>query len=643
MATPAPTPMEAEQAPVHRYGTEIGEEDPRCPQPERIRLPLKPHQSAAVAKAVALERDAIFYNIPPAPAGVPQVYSYQVPVRGNVRFKSNVAILGDAPSYGKTLIALSVIAQNPSNEIDMDAHRIKTSWFPGRSAYAMVTTDRAQDIPDDTADFFNTTLVIVPRGPVYVQWKNQIEKNTTLRMLAIDGAATLRKQCPPQTASAADLKAFFEQYDIVIIKNTTLKEMISHYAPRYELAPHPLRAWNRIMVDEAHDIIHTLPTIFQYKFIWLITATFETLPRMLYSARGPLTGSLRDIITPAWLSLLTVRGARDFVVKSFHIPPIIENNYICELPRTLAAVQKFLSPQILDRINAGDVAGAIQMLGGSTNSEDGIVELVTRDIQRDIANKEREAQYLNAIDIPPIQRAARMQTLNTELERLRTRLASLTERVTHLTEKCCDICGDPFENPVFLKCTHVTCAQCLMQWLQSSAGGGTTIKTCPTCRAPIDMKSLVAIVNPATAAAAASTSTANVPASQLPKSKEQAIIDIIRSKPDGRFLIFSRVDASLYNIMHRLYAEGIQCCELKGNTAQMMSKLRSFQENETRVILLNTRFAGSGIDITCATDVILVHSMGEDATQAVGRANRVGRTTPLHVHKLLYPHEAQNI
>jgi len=60
-----------------------------------------------------------------------------------------------------------------------------------------------------------------------------------------------------------------------------------------------------------------------------------------------------------------------------------------------------------------------------------------------------------------------------------------------------------------------------------------------------------------------------------------------------------------------------------------------------RVILLNTRFAGSGIEITCATDVILVHSMGDDSTQAVGRANRVGRTTPLHVHKLLYPHEAQ--
>jgi len=133
-----------------------------------------------------------------------------------------------------------------------------------------------------------------------------------------------------------------------------------------------------------------------------------------------------------------------------------------------------------------------------------------------------------------------MQTINAELGRLRTRLTSLTERVTHLNEKSCDICGDPFENPVFLKCTHVTCAQCLIQWMQSTAGGRQNHKTCPTCRAPIEMQSLVAIVNQPVAP---STSAAAPP---KPKTKEERIIELIRNKPEGRFLIFSRVDASLY-------------------------------------------------------------------------------------------------
>jgi len=176
---------------------------------------------------------------------------------------------------------------------------------------------------------------------VYVQWKNQIEKNTDLRVLAIDGKVTLDKHCPPPNSSHAVLKAFFEQYDIVLVKRTTLsKELMT----RYEQG-NPISAWSRIMVDEAHDIINTLPQSFHYKFLWLITATFESLPRMLYNARGHLTASLREIVIPAWFNVLTVRGAKDFVVKSFHIPPIIEHNYICELPRALAAVQNFLTPQ----------------------------------------------------------------------------------------------------------------------------------------------------------------------------------------------------------------------------------------------------------------------------------------------------------
>ena len=59
----------------------------------------------------------------------------------------------------------------------------------------------------------------------------------------------------------------------------------------------------------------------------------------------------------------------------------------------------------------------------------------------------------------------------------------------------------------------------------------------------------------------------------------------------------------------------------------------------TKIILLNTQYAGSGIDINCATDVIIYHSMGIDKQQAIGRAQRVGRTSELYIHNLYYEHE----
>jgi len=37
--------------------------------------------------------------------------------------------------------------------------------------------------------------------------------------------------------------------------------------------------------------------------------------------------------------------------------------------------------------------------------------------------------------------------------------------------------------------------------------------------------------------------------------------------------------------------------------------------------------------------VIIFHSMGLDKLQAIGRAQRVGRTTELYIHNLTYEHE----
>ena len=74
----------------------------------------------------------------------------------------------------------------------------------------------------------------------------------------------------------------------------------------------------------------------------------------------------------------------------------------------------------------------------------------------------------------------------------------------------------------------------------------------------------------------------------------------------------------------------------------MNNILHRFRNGEIKVILLNTNYAGSGIDISFATDVIIYHSMTNERSQAIGRAHRVGRTEPLTVHTLLYEEETQN-
>ena len=70
-----------------------------------------------------------------------------------------------------------------------------------------------------------------------------------------------------------------------------------------------------------------------------------------------------------------------------------------------------------------------------------------------------------------------------------------------------------------------------------------------------------------------------------------------------------------------------------------MNVLNDFKSGDINIILLNTQYAGSGIDISFATDVIIFHSMGIDKQQAIGRAQRVGRTEQLVIHNLCYEHE----
>ena len=678
-------------APRHIYGLELNETDPRSAQPSKIRLELKPHQTAALAKALQMEKlGSLRYKKSLSSAE-------DDPDDRTVTFHANVGILGDIPSYGKTLTALAIIAQNlnTAEGIHHDTVSVHSQTSRDHGGYCKVFSDRGPG--PVVAPRIRSTLVVVPHGPVFMQWKKAIETQTTMRVLVLENLVNMRRACPspdviqpptlvqpvqprnPQRvheaaaydrardaytaaihAAFAPMVTLFESYDAVLIKNTTLKVFIGQYISRHDQDnhehAHPFYGWDRVIVDEAHDILCSIPFI-RFGFAWLISATYSEIPRSVSygsSCRGFGSG-LRPIVNNMYLNYLLVKSNRAFVTASFQLPPITDITVLCELERQLAAVQAFLSPYVLERVNAGDIAGAIQALGGKADTEENIAELVTRDLQREIHNRTLHRDYVLTLDLEPEVRAGRLASVEHEIRRLNDRLTSLIERITQLNDKECAICGDTFVNPIFLKCTHVHCADCLMQWLRSPAGGNGHTKACPTCREPIKLDQLIAITNAAPAPAAApvpdpaaagpsNRATAATPAPAAaddgpprPVSKVDTLLRIIRSNPTGRFLVFSRVD--MWPIHQSLTEAGIITTELKGTTGQMMAKLESFKNNTIRVILLNTRHAGSGIEITCATDVVLYHTMGQDAVQAIGRANRVGRTESLRVHRLVYPHE----
>jgi len=306
-------------------------------------------------------------------------------------------------------------------------------------------------------------------------------------------------------------------------------------------------------------------------------------------------------------------------------------------------VLPFLNPRVMDMVNANDITGLVRMLGGENQTEEDIVPLVTRELQRSIGNKEIERMSVTTMDLTDEEKQGRYQTIDQELGKLREKLLLLTERITRIEQKQCSICLGDIQDPLMLTCTHIFCGRCLMDWMISQKHK--LQQQCPVCREPIRYQKLVAVVKDARVLShrEASTSEAETPehlAGMIGRyTKEELLIRILLRKPEGRFLIFIKDEHSVSNVMRELIQNNIKWAELKGNTSTMMSVLEKFRNNSYPAILMRTQYAGSGIDLSMATDIILYNKLGTDRPQAIGRAQRVGRLTPLTIHNLCYIQE----
>jgi SNF2 family DNA or RNA helicase len=253
------------------------------------------------------------------------------------------------------------------------------------------------------------------------------------------------------------------------------------------------------------------------------------------------------------------------------------------------------------------------------------------------------------MDLSEEEKQSRYGSIDAELEKLNEKKRLLEERISQIDQKQCAICLNTLEDPIMLTCTHLFCGRCLVEWIVSQRDK--LRPPCPTCREPILFQRLVAVIKGAgdgdderrRSHQEASTSAAGTPeelTQQIGRySKEEVILKLLRQKPDGRFLIFAKNDGSMLKIMTLLTENRILWAELKGNTPTMLSVMEKFRTNWYKVILLRPQHAGSGIDLSMATDVILFHKLFEDRTQAIGRAQRVGRQSPLTIHNLCYIQE----
>ena len=154
--------------------------------------------------------------------------------------------------------------------------------------------------------------------------------------------------------------------------------------------------------------------------------------------------------------------------------------------------------------------------------------------------------------------------------------------------------------------------------------------SCPSCRTTININELIYIDN------SSSKIKKDKPKITRNMTKLEQIRTLIKDKNHGKFLIFSSYDITFKPICKMFKENNINFVDIKGTVETRQKNIKKFKTGTCQVIFLNSKLNSAGINLPETTDIILYHEMEENVKcQIIGRAQRIGRKEPLHVHNLI--------
>ena len=616
------------------YKISLSIESPCVDVPENsLKVPLRVHQRAALYEMENKERKLL--------SGLD--------CSGETLY-SSYGILGDSVGVGKSLMVLGHISRLSSIPL------LKGNISMGKSSSDRVFSTKYNEFTDLSEA---GCLIIVPHT-LFRQWADYIKKQTNLKGILID-----KKRCLGEATFKSDIMGA----EVVLVSNTLYKEF-SKWQRDNDIR------WKRVFVDEA-DTIHIVngyPKP-ETRFTWFITASWMNIifPNdTLYLQKTILLANIfgpdakfpylkphfdeiyrstrpydymrfsmtsynffRELINGdhRLRGNLVLRCNDEFIQQSISLPPLYRTNILCKAPLTQRIISQAIPIEVQQLLHGGDVTGAINALGVKTEDTTSLIDAVTKNLQKELARLKATFDFKASLEYATTQsKETALKSLTDKIKEKEGAIKGIQERIEGFKNEMCPICYDEPTEPIITPCcSRIFCAQCILMCL-------TRNPSCPMCRTEQIQKQLTKVVSKKEITTIVD-SEQTVPEDVLEK-KPERLLRLFRENPQGRFLVFSRYDNPFTAMESSIDALGIKVKQLKGNKDAIASTLRSFQAGDLRCLLLNSYYAGSGLNITAATHVVLLHAMThEEEKQILGRAYRMGRTEPLHFIRLLHSDE----
>jgi hypothetical protein len=587
-------------------------------------------------------------------------------LRREIKYTTSLSmgILADDVGSGKTLNILSLIAISPisipyfdkkyncikdickkiikeeeenikkklNNKICIDILNIIQEYFTKTILYGDINPIEHMgsytklEYATNIKEYIPSNLIIVPHSLFY-QWLDDINNMTNLKVYSI---RTKRDKI--------DIE-IFKKHDIVLC-NANKYNQIAQFSIPYK--------WSRVIIDEADTINLPNSIAISCDFLWFITTTFERLEE--HKNIGFIKNTFRELeynttytIYKALKNALVVKTNNNDIKESFtgNIPSPEYFIIKCCPPLWLYLIKDCIGKTLLEKLNAGDISGAISQIKSKSFIYDynnmNIIQYLIFRLRRQIKNYYNRIKSIqNELKIlkitESIDNKITLELLLKKMNRYNTikndKESKLNNLLLNLSSYLvCLLCNKKIiTNQIQLKCCNIIfCKCCLENHLK-------IYNKCPCCNKEIT-EDLIKLCN--------KNSTKILKQNFNKGDKINNLIKILKNNPNGKFLIFSNYSFS--QIINDLNKSNISWKKLCGRPDTIRKMINNYDTGKIKVLMLNAKYYGSGLNLQMTTHIIICHKMDENTKiQIIGRAQRVGRTCSLKIYELEYEHENIN-
>ncbi len=515
--------------------------------------------------------------------------AYALKLESDARLRSNLGILCDDVGSGKSYIALAISA-NP-------IHHNTISYSDD-----CLTVNRMVKHND-------VNVIVVPHSIVN-QWIGYCE-NTSFDVCVV-----------------RSFKPNITLKEITIVSSTAYRKFADDANERGIV-------FKRVFYDECNTIKLPACVKMDCMFTWFISASIHELQPAQYrsgvhipitTSKGYIHRALSSVLRYEDRHMLFVKNDSKLVRQEMTIPKYNSVTIKCS-HKVGYILQQAVEQNVLTALQAGDVGRAIELLGSDTTDEDNILKIVCSSMFDQLRELESKLEYTRERHYSNVQsKEDAITRVECEIRNIKQKIDNVNARMKEV--EICPISFCEIEVPVVVKCCgNKFDLESLMMYINSKVNA-----SCPFCRIPLSKENMMVI---------------HERGDHDVRNEEEWVCSdhtaventshLIDELPNGsRILVFSNYHRT-FDIIDEVRDADTISMELKGNHMVQAKTIRWFSETseDKRILMLNSKFIGAGVNLHMATDVIITHKMDDDLKcQCIGRAQRYGRNDTLTVYTM---------